>query len=458
VNTVPWVDGRNAPLLTDLYELTMLDAYLDAGVGGEATFELFVRRLPPERAFLVAAGVDDALALIESFAFADAAVEALSGLGVLSARVLETLQTLRFTGDAWAVPEGEIVFAGEPLLRVTGPLLEAQVLETLLLNTVLFQSMVASKAARVTRAAAGRPWADFSARRDHGADAALKAARAAYLGGAASTSNVLAAATYGIPASGTMAHSFVLSFEDEEEAFRAYAERFQESAILLIDTYDTFQGAVRAARVSSEFLARGVRLRGVRIDSGELGPAAREVRGVLDVAGQSHLGIFVSGDLDEYAIDALVRPGAPIDSFGVGTRLGTSEDAPSLSGVYKLVENHLGPRAKYSEGKATIPGAKQVWRYETRGQFARDVLTKADETEKGARPLLSLAIDRGARVQPASALWEARERVREGVAALPDSMKTIRREHAAYEPEVSRALSAVADSVARSLRTHRITS
>lgn len=424
MNAVPWASSTNIALLADLYEFTMADALIHARQDETATFELFVRSLPGTRNFLVACGIDDAIDLALGARFDTAAVEALRGLGLLSDAVLDRLAGLRFSGDIWAVEEGQVVFANEPLLRVTAPIVEALLLETLLLNTVLFQTMVASKAARVAIACRGRPFADFSARRDHGADAALKAARAAFIGGAASTSNVLAASIYGIPASGTMAHAFVLAFDDEEAAFRAYAERFGEAAILLIDTYDVARGAMRAARVSADFLARGTRLRGVRLDSGNLAGDARIVRAILDEAGQAHLRIFASGDLDEDEIDALLAAGAPIDSFGVGTRLGTSADAPSLSGVYKLVADAGVPRAKFSAGKHTFPGPKQVYRQFDAGMVLRDLLVLHNEPAEG-EPLLRQVVRGGERIEPAATIQEARARAGRNIAALPGPVRAL---------------------------------
>jgi nicotinate phosphoribosyltransferase len=452
---VPWIGPSNAPLLTDLYELTMADAYLAEGLEHQATFELFVRRLPESRNFLVAAGIDDAVTFLEGLRFDAAALDGLRSLGRFSGQLIEHLAGLRFTGDVHAVREGEVVFAGEPLLRVTAPLIQAQIVETFLLNAVLFQAMIASKAARVTIACAGRPFADFSARRDHGADAALRAARAAFIGGAASTSNVAAGLAYAIPLSGTMAHSFVMSFDDEAAAFRAYARRFGAASVLLIDTYDVLEGARVAARVSAEFLESGIELAGVRLDSGDLVQGSKDVRAILDAAGQSHLRIFASGDLDEWAISRLLAAGAPIDSFGVGTRLGTSEDAPSLSGVYKLVADAAGSRMKLSAGKATLPGAKQIYRMFVDGMAERDVLALEAEEVAGGQALSRPVIVGGERVAAPATLAEARQRCAASIASLPERLRSLDASEP-YPVELSPALEALNTSTAAIAHSRRL--
>src|SRR6266851_3410259 len=314
-------------LLVDLYELTMAASYHAEGMNGASSFELFIRELPPVRNYLVACGLEGALEYLSNLRFTKDDLAYLQTLGIFQPSFLDYLRDLRFTGDVWAVAEGEVVFPNEPVLRVTGPLIEAQIVETFLLNCINFSTAVASKAARVATVCGSRSFVDFSARRDHGADAALLAARAAYIGGASATSNVLAGRTFGLPLSGTMAHSYVLAFPDEAAAFRAFARRFPTGAVLLIDTFDTLQGARTAAAVAKEFAAEGVIVRGVRIDSGDLAALAVQVRAILDEAGHPGIEIFASGDLDEYRIAALLGAGAPIDGFGVGTQLGTSGDA-----------------------------------------------------------------------------------------------------------------------------------
>jgi nicotinate phosphoribosyltransferase len=317
-------------------------------MNGTATFDLFVRHLQERRNFLVACGIEDALDYLEIVHFEDEGVAYLRSLGMFREDFLDYLRGFRFTGEVWALPEGEVFFGSEPVMRVSGPLIEAQVVETFLLNCVVYQTLVASKAARISIACGDQTFVDFSARRDHAADAALKAARASYIGGAAATSNVLGAKVYGMPPSGTMAHSYVLSFDEEIEAFRAYARDFPHNSVLLIDTYDTLEGARKAATVAREVGEQGGQVRGVRLDSGDLADLAIGVRRILDEAGGHDVEIFASGDLDEHRIARLLAAGAPIDAFGVGTQLGTSADEPALGAVYKLVHDESGPKMKLS--------------------------------------------------------------------------------------------------------------
>ncbi len=432
-----WVSDGDVALVTDFYELTMAQAYVATGAFGEATFDLFVRRLPPTRRFLIAAGLADALAGLEAFRFSAEAVGYLAGLRRFTDEHLDYLADFRFTGDVWAIPEGQAVFPTEPLLRVTAPLPEAQLVETFLLNTIGFQTMIASKAARVGLACEGRDFVDFSARRDHGADAALKAARASYIGGAAATSMTLAGLRYGIPVSGTMAHSFVMSYEEEADAFRDFARLFPEDAVLLIDTYDTEDGARTAAAVANELAPEGVTIRAVRLDSGDLAGLARSVRRILDQAGQPRIGIFASGDLDEWRIAELLAAGAPIDGFGVGTRMGTSEDAPSLGVVYKLVEDDHGPVMKLSAGKQTLPGRKQAWRAD-----GHDVLALEGEDVPGARPMLS-EVMRSGEIIVAEPLDAARTRCANSLANLPPGLLGLDGDAEPYEVRRSAGLDAL---------------
>lgn len=408
-----------AALVTDLYELTMAAAYQAEGLEHEATFELFVRRLPSERRFLVAAGLEDALAGLEAWCFAPDDVDYLAGLGLFPDAFVERLAAQRFTGEVWAVPEGEVVFAGEPLVRVTAPLVEAQLVETWLLNRIASQTMLASKAARVALACGDRAFVDFSARRDHGVDAALAAARCAWIAGAAGTSLVAAGRRYGIPLSGTMAHSFVMSYARERDAFRAYARTFPQGVVLLIDTYDTVAGARVAADVARELAGEGIAVSGVRLDSGDIGALAVEVRSVLDGAGLDQVRIFASGDLDEHRVAELVGAGAPVDAFGVGTQLGTSADAPALGAVYKLVDDADGPKMKLASGKVTLPGRKQVWRLAD-----RDVVALDGEDIPGGRPLLAPAMAGGRRtaVEP---LDDIRARCAAALAGLAPALRSL---------------------------------
>ena len=416
-----WVDDHNVALLTDLYELTMAAAYLADGLEAEATFELWVRSLPETRNFLVVAGLDGALRYLETLRFEAAALDYLRSLDRFSPAFLDHLAGMRFRGEVWAMPEGTVAFAAEPLLRVTAPLIQAQIVETFLLNAVGFQTMIASKAARIHLAGRGRPFVDFGARRAHGADAALKAARAAFVGGAAATSLVLAGSRYGIPVTGTMAHSYVLAHHDEAAAFEAFARSYAgEGLVLLIDTFDTVGGAEIAVEVARRLRPEGVEVAAVRLDSGDLADLSVEVRTVLDRAGLEDVQIVASGGLDEHRIAALVEAGAPIDGFGVGTRLTTSEDAPNLDVVYKLVEDHTGPLMKTSTGKVTLPGAKQV----LRGPDG-DLLALADEEAPGHTPLLEPVMEGGERTGPAPDLEQIRSRAVAAVEALPEPLRRL---------------------------------
>lgn len=388
-----FVTPQNMGLLVDLYELVMSDSYLRQGMNERATFDLFVRGLPPHRSFLVSAGVESALYFLEHMRFNDDEITYLANLRLFSPEFLTYLRQFRFSGDVWAIPEGEVFFPPEPVLEITARRIEAQLAESFLLNAINFQVMVASKAARVVLAAGGRGVVDFSLRRDHATDAAMQAARASYVAGCIGTSNVLAGKEFAIPVYGTMAHSYVMSFPDELSAFRAFVSDFPRNAILLIDTYDTIQGTGHAGAVAREMAARGHRLRGVRIDSydtiADLARLSREVRALFDEADLPYVQIFLSGDLDEYKIEELVALGASVDAFGVGTRMGTSEDAPNMGGVYKIVEDISGPKVKLSTGKATLPGRKQVWRVPDSPATFHDVISLREEPAPlDAAPLL----------------------------------------------------------------------
>lgn len=435
----PWVDDANAPLLVDLYELTMAQAYWREGMDAPATFGLFVRRLPPSRNFLLAAGLDTALRFLERFRFDAAALAALAGLGRFDDGFLDWLGRLRFRGEVRAVPEGTPVFAEEPLLEVTAPLAEAQLVETVLLNQVHLQTVVASKAARVVAAAAGRPVIDFGLRRYHGADAGLKAARATYLAGCEGTSNVLAACVWPeLTAMGTMAHSYVQAHEDEAEAFRRFSDLYPETT-LLVDTYDTLEGVRRVVRLARE---RGpaFRVRAIRLDSGDLAALAKGAREILDAAGLRAVRIFASGDLDEHAVARLVEAGAPVDSFGVGTRMGVPHDAPTLDVVYKLVAYGGEGRVKLSTGKRTLPCRKQVFREERDGVAVRDVLGLEGERRDG-RPLLVTVMAGGARTEAGRVgLAEARAHAAREIVRLPAAVRAIAPADPAYPVVVSDAL------------------
>ena len=373
-------------LLTDLYELNMAASYLRRDMDGLATFSLYVRGLPPNRGFLVAAGLEACLDYLESFSFTDTELDALGRLG-FDDRALSDFSALRFDGEVWAVPEGRIVYSEEPLLEVTAPVAVAQLAETYLLNQITLHTTLASKAARYVMVAGDRALVDFAFRRSHGTEAAMAVARASAMVGFAATSNVEAARRYDLKVAGTMAHAFVEAFDSEHDAFVAFAQDHPERATFLVDTYDTINGITTAIEVIEEL---GLREHlGVRLDSGDLEALSRSARSMLDDAGLSDARVFASGGLDEHEVAALVAAGAPIDAFGIGAQLGVSADAPSVDSVYKLTEYDGRPTLKLSAGKATAPGRKQVWRGVSPDGAHRDVLTLRDEPAPGeAEPLL----------------------------------------------------------------------
>jgi nicotinate phosphoribosyltransferase len=437
----------SSPLLTDLYQLTMMQAYFEAGMTAPAVFELFVRKLPPGRNFLVAAGLEQAVEFLEGLRFGDPELEWVRASGLFKPEFAAHLAALRFTGDVHAMPEGTVFFPGEPILRVTAPMPEAQLVESRLVNLLHFEVLVASKAARSVLVASGKRLIDFGLRRAHGAEAGLLAARAAYLAGFDGSSAVLAAPRFGIPVFGTMAHSFVQSHESESAAFAHFARAFPRNALLLIDTYDTVAAARKVAALAPELARDGIALRGVRLDSGDLDALARAVRDVLDRAGLRDATIFASGNLDEYRVRDLVAAGAPIDAFGVGTSLVTSSDAPSLDAVYKLQEYAGRPRRKRSAGKATWPGRKQVYRhYGADGRFARDVVTEAKDVQPG-EALIEQVMSSGKRLRALPALEEARARARAQLARLPAELQTLDDAAEPYPVEFAPALRALAAAV-----------
>jgi nicotinate phosphoribosyltransferase len=420
-------------LFTDLYELTMAASYYQHRMFAPATFSLFVRKLPADRGFLVAAGLAEVVQFLQNFSFSADDLEFLRQTGRFSPEFLDYLAQLRFTGDVYALPEGRLCFANEPLLEVTAPLIEAQIVETFVLNAIHLQTLIASKAARCFHAAQGRGLVDFALRRTHGTDAGLKVARASYLAGFAGTSNVLAGKLYGIPFFGTMAHSFVQSFDDEEQAFAAYAETFPDDTALLIDTYDTISGARHAARVGQTLRQSGHSLKAVRLDSGDLLALSRATREILDGAGLIDTRIYASGGLNEREVARLVTAGAPIDTFGVGTDMGVSADAPSLDMAYKLVEYAEKPRLKLSSKKVSLLGKKQVFRtFNEDGQHTLDLLGLREEPASniGAEvapapvlPLLEHVMHAGQLLHPLPSLNDSRALFSAEFARLPEAYK-----------------------------------
>jgi len=433
LNPSRWVNDANKVLLTDLYELTMLQSYFDLGMKATAVFDLFVRRLPPTRNYLVACGLEHVLEYLETLSFTTESLSYLRSLQRFSDGFLDSLSSFRFTGDVYAVQEGTVVFANEPLVEIVAPLPEAQFVETFVMNQMHVSMAAASKASRVVRAAKGRSVVDYGLRRLAGADAGIKAARAFYIAGVDGTSNVLAGSLYGIPVAGTMAHSYIQTFDNELDAFRHFVRSYP-AGTLLIDTYDTLNGARHVIQLANE-LGTEFQVESVRLDSGDLKSLSQAVRRLLDEAGLSHVKIFASSSLDEYAIEALLAGNAPIDGFGVGVRMGTSDDAPHLDTVYKLVEYDGKPRMKLATDKATLPGRKQVFRNDA----GFDVIASAGEALEGD-PLLVKVMESGRRVAPSASLEECRARHRGQVEKLPNELTGTARASFPYPVRLSSSL------------------
>jgi nicotinate phosphoribosyltransferase len=414
------------PLFTDLYELTMAAGYFNRRLLDSATFSLFIRDYPPGRNYFVAAGLQQALEELESLRFSSDELAFLRNTGLFSSDFLSFLKKFRFSGSVFAMPEGSIFFANEPILEVTAPLIEAQIIETYLLNTVGFQTMIASKAARCVHVAAGRPLIDFSLRRTQGHDAGMKVARSTYLAGFAGTSNVLAGREYGIPLSGTMAHSFVQAFGSEFEAFSAFAETFPDSSVFLIDTYDTIAGAREAVKVALEMKKKGHALLGVRLDSGDMVRLSREVHEIFGAAGLSGVKIFASSGFDEFKIEKVIVAGAQIDAFGVGTNVGVSADAPFTDIVYKMVHCDRRDVRKLSPGKVTLAGEKQVFRdCDENGIYRSDTIGLRSDTLHDRLPLLEQVMKNGRLTRPHPSLEAIREQFGRNFNALANSFKAL---------------------------------
>jgi nicotinate phosphoribosyltransferase len=437
-------------LLTDLYGLTMLQAYFEERMHDIAVFSLFVRRLPQRRNYLLACGLDDVLTFLETFRFDEAALAYLASLQRFSDPFLRYLEWFRFTGDVYAVPEGTPIFRQEPIIEVCAPIGEAQILETFVVNQVHLQTTLASKAARVVEAAAGRQVVDFGLRRMHGIDAGLKAARAFHIAGVDATSNVAAGQVYGLRVAGTMAHSYIQAHDDEYDAFRAFAAVFPDT-VLLVDTYDTLAGVDQVVRLAKE-LGPAFRVTAIRLDSGDLCELAHAARGILDGAGLQHVGIFASGGLNEDKIAKLVAAGAPINGFGVGTDMGVSSDEPAMDMVYKLVEYSGRERLKLSTGKTILPGRKQIVRVEQNGVADHDVLGRSDEALTG-RPLLRQVMKGGERLPEGRvSLSEARANARRELDLLPAHVRGLERARPAYRVDVSQPLHAHLTQLRRKYR------
>ncbi|MBV8055286.1 MAG: nicotinate phosphoribosyltransferase [Deltaproteobacteria bacterium] len=447
-------EPQEAPLLTDLYELMMAASYFQMGFNERACFTLSVRRMPPHREFLVAAGLERLLEELEQFQFSQLALDSLDALKLFGAEFLQFLSKLRFTCEVDAVPEGTIFFAEEPILEINGPLIEAQLVESLVMNQIGLATLIASKAARSVIAARGRRLVDFGLRRSQGVDASLIAARSSYLAGFVGTSNVLAGCRYQIPLYGTMAHSYIMAHEREREAFEHFVELFPRLSTLLVDTYDTVRGLENAAMVGRDLRDKGFKLQAVRLDSGDLADLSVKARRILDQNGLQDVSIFASGNLDEYRIRDLVRAGAPIDAFGVGTAMVVSADAPSLDLVYKLAEYRGSPRMKTSINKITLPGRKQWFRaFNANRGFYADVIGLADEgvttvtrefkpAAAEVLPMMQQQFSEGSRIAPRPMLSQSREHLLESMAKLEQRYRDLDRP-ATYPVKHTAALNAM---------------
>src|ERR1700676_1988367 len=444
------METANSPLLTDLYQINMIQAYLDHGDTATAVFELFVRTLPERRGFLLAAGLEQALDYLANLRFSAADIAWLESTGRFGKNLLDYLGAFRFTGDVHAMAEGTVFFAGEPILRVTAPLPQAQFVESRLLNILHFQSLIAAKAARSGLAGPNKLLVDFGMRRAHGAEAALLAARASYVAGFAGTATVLAGERFGIPLYGTMAHSFIEAFDDEAAAFETFARARSDNVVLLLDTYDTEAAARKVVALAPRLKAAGIAIRGVRLDSGDLVALAKSVRGILDQGGLKEVTIFASGGLDEDSLTAFARANAPIDGIGIGTSLTTSADVPSIDCVYKLQEYAGVPRRTRSEKKATWPGRKQVWRrYDNDGRMAGDLLSLDIPNQPSpasgswlsgdGEPLIHQVMQAGRRVWPSPPLDEIRRHAKRELERLPQALRQLEPD-ATYPVEVAEVL------------------
>ncbi|HEX4409699.1 MAG TPA: nicotinate phosphoribosyltransferase [Xanthobacteraceae bacterium] len=440
-----------SPLNTDLYQLNMMQAYLDRGDTQTAVFELFVRTLPPQRGFLLAAGLEQALDYLENLRFTSAEIAWLENTGKFRKNLLDYLRSFRFSGDVHAMDEGIAFFANEPILRITAPLPQAQLVESRLINIIHYQLLVAAKAARCVLAAPGKLLVDFGMRRAHGAEAALMAARASYIAGFAGTATVLAGENFGIPLYGTMAHSFIEAFDDEAAAFESFARARPDNVVLLLDTYDTEAAARKVVTLAPKLKAAGIAIRGVRLDSGDLIALSKSVRAILDNGGLKDVTIFASGGLDEHSLLTFAREGAPIDGLGIGTSMTTSADVPYIDCVYKMQDYAGQPRRKRSDKKATWPGRKQVWRrFEADGRMSSDLLALETRVPYagGREAMLHQVMKEGHRIGKSPSLDEVRKRAAKELERLPEPLRRLEAD-AIYPVEVSENLVRLAAEVDR---------
>lgn len=447
------MDTETSPLLTDLYQLNMIQAYLDESATDTAVFEFFFRHLPERRAFLLAAGLGQALDFLGDLKFGRDEIDWLRSTGRFRQNFLDYLADLRFTGDVHAMPEGTVLFADEPILRVVAPLPQAQLVETRLINILHFQCLIASKAARMKLAAPTKHLVDFGLRRAHGAEAGVMAARASYIAGFEGTATLLAETKFGIPTFGTMAHSYVEAHDEEAAAFEIFARSRPDHLTLLLDTYDTEAAAKKVVSLAPRLRAEGITIQSVRLDSGDLLQLSKAVRRILDDGGLAGVSILASGGLDEDSMHSLVQAGAPIDAFGIGTSLTTSSDAPALDCAYKLQEYAGRPRRKTSAGKATWPGRKQVWRrYAADGRMSQDIVALESDPVKG-EALLVLVMRKGERVGAPEALSEIRIRAAKNLKGLPPELRSLTAS-ASYPVEIAASIRSLAEKMDRQVRVH----
>jgi len=454
-----YLKEENMGLFTDFYELAMCASYFDNKNFEPATFDLFIRRLPENRSYFLFAGLEQSLQYLQNIKFTEEHLGYLKTQG-FNRDFLDYMRGFRFTGEVWAVPEGSLAFPNEPLIRVTAPIIEAQLMETFLLNTVNLQTMIATKASRVVHAAKGKPVIEFGLRREQGIDAGMKVARSSYIAGCQGTSNVLAGKVYGIPVFGTMAHSFIMSYPKEIDAFRAFTETFPDKSTLLIDTYDDISGAEKAAVIAKELEKKGCKLGGVRLDSGDMTKTSKRIRKLLDAQGLDYVKIFASGDLDEFKIEELLGKGARIDSFGVGTKMGTSADRPYLDVIYKLCETmradgDFTPIMKLSKDKITLPGRKQVYRFrDAEGKLEKDMITLADEKFE-AEPLLVKVMEKGKLTYALPSLEQIRANAAKNLSEFPEEYKALT-DAPVYPIELSRNLLNLVKTLKRQLTISEI--
>jgi len=448
---------KNLALFTDLYELTMAASYYDHGMFEPATFSLFIRKYPTSRRYFISAGLADVLDYLKDLKFTSDDLNYLEETGLFKPGFLSYLEKFRFTGDVFAIPEGRLFFVNEPIIEITAPLIESQIVETFIINAINLQVMIATKASRCVHVAWPRKLVDFSLRRTHGIDAGMKVARASFIGGFEGTSNVLAGKIYGIPIFGTMAHSFVICFEKEVDAFRAFAQSFPENVVLLVDTYDTISGTVKAAEVGREMALKGQKLKGVRLDSGDIALLSRKVRKILKRTGLRETTIFASGAFDEYKIQRILDQAGDIDSFGVGTKMGVSADAPYLDMAYKLVKYAGRPVLKLSPEKITLASEKQIFRFTTsKGKLKRDIIGLREDKLEGGEPLLNRVMTRGKVISEFSDLFHIQKIFLDEFSKLDFKLKSLEKKDTEYRVNLSPRLKSLQSRIVNTLKAKEL--